>query len=246
MKAAIWWRVSTEAQKEPSPDTQIHECIALASQEGYEVPQEYIISTDWHSLSVWDNPPMDKLKMLIRTRSIQVIYTYHSDRLSSKPAHRLLFRAFCEEYGVIVRCKYGQIPEGDFGELMEFIDAWGKEKQVNRAKLGAADGIRDRARLNGLPTTNNAPYGYKWDFHPSDSDCLVELQPATTYPVLCKIWDMAKEGYTIRKISHALVEDGIPASRSGKAWHPATIHHILTNPVYAGKYYALRSRKVNQ
>ena len=48
--AAIWWRVSTDDQQEISSDTQIGE--ALAEQEGYNVPPENVIGTDWKSLLV--------------------------------------------------------------------------------------------------------------------------------------------------------------------------------------------------
>ena len=50
--AAIWWRVSTDDQREISPDTQIGEAMALAEQEGYNVPPENVIGTDWKSLLV--------------------------------------------------------------------------------------------------------------------------------------------------------------------------------------------------
>ena len=50
--AAIWWRVSTDDQREISPDTQTGEALALAEQEGYSVPPENVIGTDWKSLLV--------------------------------------------------------------------------------------------------------------------------------------------------------------------------------------------------
>ena len=50
--AAIWWRVSTDDQREISPDTQIGEALALAEQEGYNVSPENVIGTDWKSLLV--------------------------------------------------------------------------------------------------------------------------------------------------------------------------------------------------
>ena len=58
--AAIWWRVSTDDQKEVSPDTQTGAARALAEQEGYTVPPEYEIGCDWGSLSVWESPPMER------------------------------------------------------------------------------------------------------------------------------------------------------------------------------------------
>lgn len=111
----------------------------MAHQEGYEAPPEYIIGGNWHSLSVWDSPAMERLKDLIRQKAIATIFMYDSDRGPSKPAHRLFFRALCEEYGIKVRCRHGQVPDGEMGEVMEFLSAWAKEKQVHRAQKGAAD-----------------------------------------------------------------------------------------------------------
>ncbi len=89
----MWWRVSTDPQKDISPDTQKNEALALAEAEGYQVPTEYIIGTDWHSLSVWDSPAMWQLKGLIADQVIHAVFLYHPDRAPDKPAHRLLLRA---------------------------------------------------------------------------------------------------------------------------------------------------------
>ena len=151
--AAIWWRVSTDDQRKISPDTQTGE--ALAEQEGYSVPPENVIGTDWSSLSVWDSPTMGQLKALVQGRAITAIFMYDADRGPFKPAHRLMFRALCEENGVAVRCCHGEIPGGEMGELMEFISAWSKEKQVHGAQQGAKDGSRDRGQEKG-PT-------HEWD-----------------------------------------------------------------------------------
>ena len=115
---AIWWRVSTDDQREISPDTQVRDALDLAEKEGFHISQEHILGTDWHSLSVRESPAMERLKELIRSRAIQAIFMHDADRGPSKPAHRLLLRAMCEEYGVRVRCLYGQVPEGDMGEVM--------------------------------------------------------------------------------------------------------------------------------
>ena len=41
--------------------------------------------------------------------------------------------------------------DGAEGQLVELALALGKEKSVLRAQEGARDGLRDRARLKGLP-----------------------------------------------------------------------------------------------
>ena len=241
--AAIWWRVSTDDQKEISPDTQTGAARDLAEQDGYTIPPENIIGTDWGSLSVWDSPEMNRLKALIRDQAITAVFMYDADRGPSKPVHRVLLRALCEENGVTIRCCHGEIPGGEMGEVMEFLSAWAKEKQVHRAQQGAKDGLRDRARIKGLPVTGKAPYGYQLRYDLQGSTKVpVAFEPMLqTYPVVSQILDMALARTPICGICRHLVDQGIPAPKGGTAWHPPTVLRILKNPLYGGRYYALRS-----
>ena len=235
--AAVWWRVSTEEQSETSPETQIKESLALAKNEGFDVPGEYFLGTDWASLSVWESPPMERLKELVRERSVQRLYMYDADRGPSKPVHRLFLRAMCEEYGVQIRCCHGQVPEGEMSDVMDFLSAWAKEKQVLRAQQGAADGLRDRAAIRGLPAVPIAPYGYRWNGS--------KFEPHTaTFHVAKRIWKMALEGSSQRRIAAALTQAGIPSPSGKEHWSPTTISHILRNPTYSGNYVALRNKSV--
>ena len=232
-----WWRVSTEDQSEISPETQIREALALAKSEGFDIPKEHILGTDWGSLSVWESPPMERLKELVRGGSIQRLYMYDADRGPSKPVHRLFLRALCEEYGVQIRCCHGQVPEGEMSDVMDFLSAWAKEKQVLRAQRGAADGLRDRAAIRGLPAVPAAPYGYRWN------GSKFEPYPAT-FHVVRRIWKMAHEGRSQRRIAASLSQAGISSPSGKEYWSPTTISHILRNPTYYGNYVALRSKSV--
>ena len=239
--AAVWWRVSTDGQLETSPDTQISESLAMAQEEDCVVPEENIFGTDWHSLSVWESPPMERLKDKIRTHAIERIFMYDPDRAPSKPAHRLLFRALCEEHGVKVRCRHGQIPDGDMGEVMEFLSAWAKEKGVHRAQQGAKDGMRDRAKLKRLPPSPKNPYGYVWD------DERRTLLPTAEWEYARLICRWALEGWSLNRIRnglHDFYEQPILSPTGKEWWGRRSIYVILTNPVYGGRYYALRRENV--
>jgi len=168
--AAIWWRVSTDDQREIIPDTQTGEALALAEREGYNVPPEIIIGTDWNGLSVWNSPTMGQLKALVLGRAITAIFMYDSGRGPFKPAHQLMFRALCEENGVAVRCCHGEIPGGEMGELMEFISAWSKENRSTgpskERKMGYGTGSRKGPTYewdcpHGLPVPLPAPQRQK-------------------------------------------------------------------------------------
>ncbi len=67
---------------------------------------------------------------------------------------------------------------------MEFLDAWGKEKQVRRTQQGVHDGLRDRVRVKGLPTNDKPPYGYRFQFTEREGKKVhAALEPSLAYPV---------------------------------------------------------------
>ena len=245
--AAIWWRVSTDDQKEISPETQINAARALAIEEGLETPEKYIIGTDWHSLSVWDSPAMLQLRGLIAQGAISAVVMYDADRGPSKPAHRLMMRALCEENGVRILCRHGQVPDGEMGEVMEFLSAWSKEKQVHRAQQGARDGLRDRAKVKGLPVNGSAPYGYRLRYALVAGTKIPQaFEPVhQAHQVVGIIWKMALKRTPLRGICRSLVDQGIPAPKGGVAWNTPTVLRILKNPIYAGRYYALRMEAID-
>jgi hypothetical protein len=242
--ALVWWRVSTEPQKEISWETQTREAATLADKDGFYVPPEFVIGTDWASLEVWDSPPMERVKGFIRGRNVHALYMYDADRGPSKPAHRLLLRALCEEYGVKMRCCYGEIPDGEMGEVMEFLSAWKKEDSVHRSQRGAKDGLRDRAKIKGLPVNGKAPYGYRFRYQQISSTVRLPeaLEPQLPqHAIVAQIYRLALDGMATRGIVRTLAVAGIPAPQGGAVWEHKTVLGILHNPVYAGVYHALRT-----
>ena len=121
---------------------------------------------------------MEQLKELIRTEAVRAIFMYDADRGPSKPAHRLLFRALCEEHGVQTSACTGRCPMARWVRL----SAWQKEHQVRRAQQGAKDGLRDRVLLRRLPANTRSVYGYRWERN--------QFVPDDNYPVAQGIWRM--------------------------------------------------------
>ena len=103
-----------------------------------------------------------------------------------------------------------------------------------RAQQASKDGLRDRARLKGLPACGKAPFGYAW------TPDRKRLTPNERYEDAKRISDMARGGMSMRSIAFALVGAGIPSSKGNPTWHVSIIHNILNNPTYCGEYYALR------
>ena len=241
--AAMWCRVSTHDQREMSLDSQEVAVRSQLESQGYESPPGYVLKVDWTSLDLEACPEFQRLRRWVIDGSIQAIGVLDRDRLQAQGLPRLVFLSECRERGIpIITVQGPPMLEGGEGQLVELALALGKEKAVQRAQIGAKDGLRDRARLRGLPVTGNPPYGYVFRYKVSDGKRVpVALEPdPATYPVAVRIWRLALDGVPMRRITLDLAQAGILAPKGGMSWNPSTIAGILKNPAYAGRYAALR------
>ena len=239
---AVWWRTSTKGQTELSPATQIKEAKVMLEDQGYVVPDERVIGADWTSLAILDCPKMETLLSWIRHGEIHAIEMYHGDRLAGNPGQKMFIIDLCERYDAKLLAKYSPIIEGKEGELLEYVRTWGKEQQVIRAQQSAKDGLRDRALVKGLPTSSQPPFGYDYLTLQNGRDH-TRLIPNKDWPVVRHIWRLALGGMSMRRIVRDLHQKGVPTARGKPLWAVQVIHQILHNPVYGGRYHALRKRK---
>jgi DNA invertase Pin-like site-specific DNA recombinase len=233
--AAIWARRSKEHQ-EASLESQIAEVKPWLETQGFIVPANKIIAVTWSSLAVLECPEMQVLLDWVASKEIQAIGTYHSDRLSGKPAEKVYILNFCRKHGVELLPKNSPLLEGREGELVEYIATYAKETQVIGTQQGARRGLRDRAKREGLPPTMKAIYGMKWENG--------RLVPTDDYRHGQEIWDMALAGAKIKEIGKELFRQVILSPRGERAWAPSTMANFLKNPTCAGRIAALRYEKV--
>ena len=236
--AAIWARVSTHDQGELSLDSQVVGVRRLLVELGYEVPDWAVLMVEWTSTDLMACPKFQSLRRWVDTGGINAVGTLDRDRFQAQGLQRLLFLSDCHQHNVEVITAQG-VPmlEGSEGQLIELALALGKERSVWRAQQGARDGLRDRAVLKGLPTTNKAPYGFEWNGSQFCKD-------KKTSHITERIWHMGLNGLPLERIARSMSEAAIP-SPTGKAhWNSSTIARILTNPIYKGEYYALRTLSV--
>jgi site-specific DNA recombinase len=152
--AAIYVRVSTEDQgKGYSIPTQIEACQALAQQQGYRVPEQYVFTDDLTG-TILERPVLQQVRELIRSRAIQAAIVYDLDRLSRKHGHQLLLLEECERAEVAVLVASSPIeatPEGTLllhmkGAMAEYERAKIMERtrrgRVGRARAGQVWGCR--------------------------------------------------------------------------------------------------------
>jgi len=235
--AAIWARVSTKGQAELSLESQIERARAKLDAEGYEVPSDYILSADWCSLDLKDCPQFQELEALVRKKKVSAIAMLERDRLQCKPPQRLAFLADCRDNGVrVIVCQGPPSLEGDEGDLIEFVLAMGKRRSVERARQGSRDGLHDRVVLEGLPTSHHHVYGYDWQKE--------TLVPNENWGDAKLIFTLALQGKIYYEVIQELKQRHVASPQGKEEWCKSTISVILRNPIYAGKYYALKKQAV--
>ena len=245
---AIWWRVSTKGQAEISPETQIDAGKSLLELSGFAVAEEYIIGRDWSSLEILECPEMNTLLNWVRRGEIHAVAVYHTDRLAGEPSQRLPIKWEFDKYGVQPLAKFGQFFEGEWGDAFEALESTVKKLQVLRAQQGARDGLHDRAVKLGLPTTGRSPFGYSFAEKKDAKSSIVldytRLIPNKDFRTASLIWSWAVEGVSLRQMVKMLYERGIKTATGKDIWAGPTLSSILHNPVYAGKFHALRYESV--
>jgi len=238
--AAIWARVSTEGQKELSLDGQVERAKAKLESLGYQVPPDNILKTDWTSLDLYSCPQFRQLQQWVKAKEIQALGVLDRDRLAAQGLQRLTFLADCKAACIeVVTCQGVPMLDGPEGQLVELALAIGKERSVERAQQGARDGLRDRATMKKLPPSPQKPYGYTW------SEDRTKLLPTTEWHHVEFICKAALAGATLGSICQALHKQGIPSPNGYEWWSTSAIFNVVTNPIYGGRFYALRWQAVN-
>lgn len=235
--AAIWARVSTHNQAETSLPSQISRCNEKLQGAGYTVV--HTLQTDWTSMDLFSCPQFQELRRLINNREILALAIFDRDRLQAKGLQRLVFLSECKDAKVeLVICQGPPILDEPEGQLVELALAIGKERQVLRARQGSRDGLHDRAVKRRLPTTYHKIYGYKWD---KGNNRLLRDENAPTTDLIFK---MLLEGTSYDPIIKELKQLGILSPAGHPEWNKTTLSAIVHNPVYAGRYYALKKQAV--
>ncbi|MDP2949096.1 MAG: recombinase family protein [Chloroflexota bacterium] len=234
--AALWLRVSGHSQEEQSPDSQLSELKSWVEALGYVVTPNRILRVVWGSQELLDCPETSELLAWAKNGEIHAWFATNEDRMAGNPPDVWVIYGECQRHGVHFDYKQTPRQEGIAGDVLSTLNAAMKRWQVYRARQGAHDGLRDRARLRGLPPTMGKPFGMRWED--------ARLVPDEQYSVASDIWKMALEGWKLRTIAKELTRRGIPTPREKRVWTASTVRCILANRSYAGVIEALKAEAV--
>ncbi|MFC1957052.1 recombinase family protein [Chloroflexota bacterium] len=232
--AAIWARVSTEDKQEPSLESQVSEVKSWLEAQGWEIPPERIITVHWTSKNILACPDMQRLLAWVKNGEVGAVGALHLDRFACRMGQMGQILDAFKEGSVELLAKNSPLQAGLLGEAMAMVITIAKALQVERADEGSKTGLHNRAKLRGLPTTCQVPYGYRWN------ESRTRLLSNLNWPNRKLILSMFLEGDTIKGIKRELERQAIPSPRGLNHWPEPTIWGILVDSVNFGEYRALR------
>ena len=238
MKAVIYCRVSTEAQEEhgSSLESQRDACLLKASELGCEVQPEHVLLETWTGASL-ERPLLNQLRELVRSRLVDAVICYSTDRLARNPIHIAIIAEECEKRGIKLHFVSEPMDSSPEGQLIRYVKGYAAE--IEREKIRERT-LRGKTRLckeGKLATGGVPPYGYR-----REDGKRVIFEPEAE--IVRKIFHwLAYEGYTLYRCAVTLNSLDI-RKRNGSKYINTDIHRIATTPTYKGETYAFRYQAV--
>src|SRR3974390_2991662 len=161
--AAIYARVSSEQQKEENTiASQTAALIEFAREQGYSVPDDWVIEDEGFSGASLLRPGLERLRDLAAEGHIQAVLIHSPDRLSRKYAYQVLLTEEFARHGaetIFLKAPHSGTPEDQL--MLQFqgmIAEYERAQILERSRRGK----RHRAKAGEGSVLGGAPYGYRY------------------------------------------------------------------------------------
>ena len=233
-KCVLYARVSTEEQTEKfGLSSQLSELRSYAKKAGYRVLCELI--DDGYSGADLGRPGLDKLRELVRSKTVGAVLVHDPDRLARKLAHQLLLIDECEKAETKLEFLSTPNAEGTEGRLLLNVRGVIAEYEREKIRERTMRGRREKAR-QGFVVGGRRPYGYtvvNGNYQIEDREAKIVAQIFG--------W-LVEERLSIRQIVERLNQRGFRPHTSTR-WAKSSVGRILRNELYIGKgFYNRRQR----
>ena len=244
MRAALYARVSTEAQAERgtigSQLALLREHIAAA---GDELVSEYV--DDGHSGARLDRPGLDTLRDAAEAGLIERVWCLSPDRLARAYAYQVLVLDELARFGVTVTFTDSPGLATDDPQATLLTQVQGVIAEYEKAKIAERyrRGKLFRARAGEIVTWK-APYGYRRIPRSAATGHAHHEIYEPEAAVVRRIFTDRAAGITVRQICHRLNADGVPTPTGKPTWGTSTLCRLLHNEAYIGLVYYNRTESV--
>ena len=232
--AAIYARVSSDQQKEENTiASQTAALIDFAREQGYSVPDAWVIEDEGFSGASLLRPGLERLRDLAAEGYIQAVLIHSPDRLSRKYAYQVLLTEEFARYGV--ETIFLKAPHSDTPEDQLMLQFQGMIAEYERAQIleRSRRGKRHRAKAGEVSVLGGAPYGYRYIRKTSEALARYEIDAAEAEVVRLVYDKYTLGGLSIGAIARLLHGMGVPTRRRVR-WERSVVWAILRNPAYKG------------
>jgi site-specific DNA recombinase len=240
--AAIYARVSSEQQKEENTiASQTAALVDFAREQGYSVPDEWVIEDEGFSGASLLRPGLERLRDLAAEGHIQAVLIHSPDRLSRKYAYQVLLTEEFARHGV--ETIFLKMPHSGTPEDQLMLQFQGMIAEYERAQIleRSRRGKRHRAKAGEVSVLCGAPYGYRYIRKTSEAPARYEIDAAEAEVVRLVYDKYTVGGLSIGATARLLRGMGVPTRRRVR-WERSVVWAILRNPAYKGTAYFNKTR----
>jgi site-specific DNA recombinase len=252
VRAAIYIRVSSDKQEEDgtSLESQLAACQAYCKEHGYIVVEAHIYQDVYTGTEYRYRPGLNRLLKAAEKKEFDVVVFNSIERLSRKLAHQIIITELLTDNNVSIESVTEDIGDSSpYGQMFRSILSAAGEIELERLKERIDRGKRGRVtEKKVLLGAGPALYGYKWNetrtaYLINDEIVMVDANGNkwSEAKIAIRIFDMASQGISLRKIAFTLSQEGI-FNRKGTIWGPNTISTMLSNISYIGKAVQYKER----
>src|SRR5262245_50766371 len=161
--AVIYARVSSDKQKEEHTNASQTEALrGFALQQGFSVPDEWVIEDEGYSGATLVRPGLERVRDLAAEGQIDAVLVYSPDRLSRKYAYQVLLIEELARHNV--QTVFIKAPQTATAEDQLLLQFQGMISEYERAQIleRSRRGKRHRALQGVVNVLCGAPYGYRY------------------------------------------------------------------------------------
>ncbi len=244
MKVALYARVSTKRQEKAGTiASQIEALRNHATEQKYEIAEDYICRDDGYSGTLLARPELDRLRDGAQAGAFDAVLVLAADRLSRKYAYLILILEEFERFGAPVI--FLEQPPSDDPHTSLLVQIQGAVAEYDRIKMAERyrRGKLYRARQGEVFWTN-IPYGYRRIARQDSVPAHLVIDDREG-AVVREVFDWhANQRMSVRQIAKRLTKEGYATPKGGKRWGETTVHRILRREAYLGTYYYNQSEQV--
>ncbi|MGH9082758.1 MAG: recombinase family protein, partial [Acidimicrobiales bacterium] len=244
MKAAIYARVSTEAQEARGTiGSQLEVLRARVTAEGHELVAEFC--DDGCSGARLDRPGLDALRDQAEAGAFETVWCLSPDRLARAYAYQVLVLDELARLGTRVAFTDAPALDDDDPQARLLIQVQGVIAEYEKAKIAERyrRGKLWRSRI-GEVISWKAPYGYRRIPRSAEGPARLEAFEPEAAVVRRIFGDYVAGGHSIREITRRLNADDVPTPTGKPVWGTSTVSRMLRNEAYVGRVYFNRTEAV--